>query len=161
MILSLDPGQQGLSWMLAGATGNLISGAVIPLKGRDLWAQAMHAITQMPRPDQVRHVACERMWFYPQRSSAKMSAEVRAILDLQAIGGLVSGYYRCPVSYYRPSEWMGGSLPNHVVKGRVEMFLSLEEMEVFSEILGATPKELRHNAYDAAGILLRHLGRWR
>lgn len=158
-VLAIDPGQQGLAWMLGGE--ELIGGAVITLPKADLYRQAAVALMFMPGPGQVRHIALERMWYYPQRSSAKASSEIKAILDLQAIGGLVAGYYRCPVTHYTAREWMLGSLPSHIVQGRVEMFLQGRETDVFVEILRATRKDLRHNAYDAAGIWLRYQGRWK
>jgi hypothetical protein len=157
--LAIDPGQQGLAWVLGGE--ELISGGVVTLGKGKLYTEASVATGAMPSPSQVRHIALERMWYYPQRSSAKASSEIKAILDLQAIGGLVAGYYRVPITYYTAREWMGGSLPAHIVQGRVEMFLQGQEKDVFASILRATRKDLRHNAYDAAGIWLRHQGRWK
>jgi hypothetical protein len=166
-LLAIDPGQDGLSASVFHHA-RLINGKVVHLPAQtrspmSLHTQAEAAIAALGGrgwcPDVI---AIERMRFLGagQHMSAKLVKQTIAILDLQAIGGLVAGAYPCPKYYYYPSEWMGGSMPENIVQGRVMGKLDANEANVFANWLEATPKNLRHNCFDSTAIGLAHLGRW-
>jgi hypothetical protein len=121
--------------------------------------QAMQAVRAMGDFG-PQEICVEEMCHYPDRSSAKKTKETIEVLKLQAVAGLVCGYFRCPVSYWPARAWMGGSLPPHVVHDRVWTALDEYERLRFQECLGRIPKALQHNLWDAGGLLLRHLGRF-
>jgi hypothetical protein len=167
-LLAIDPGQDGLSASLF-INGRLSDGVVVHLpaqtrKPDSLDNQARAALQAIcarswPMPQAI---AVERMRYLGagQHQSAQLVKKTIAILDLQAIGGLVAGAYPCPKFYYYPSEWMGGSLADHIVQHRVWAKLDSGEGQILERILMATPKALQHNAFDSAAIGLSHLGRW-
>lgn len=157
MLRSIDPGLNGLAWCDA-QNRRFESGNVVSLKGT-YQQQAMQAVRAMGDFGPTE-IAIEEMCYYPQRSSAKSTRETIEILKLQAVGNLIAGYFRCPVHHYPARAWMGGSLPHHIVQARVLGALDEYELLRFRECLARIPKSLQHNLYDAAGILLRHLGRF-
>lgn len=103
-------------------------------------------------------VVVEQMVHYPGQRGAKADATANDLLDLQAIGGYVAGYFKCPVKWIPAREWKG-QVPKTVTRSRVIKTLSDGENYRLAGTTAKYPKSLHHNLYDAVGLGLYALGR--
>lgn len=60
----------------------------------------------------------------------------------------------------RPSEWKG-QMPKEVCQRRIEKILTLEELRISQWVVGQFPPDLQHNLWDAIGIGLYGVGRFK
>jgi len=171
LLLSLDPGRQGLGWA-AFRDGKLVAAGVVkqPKGPRDyeqasLQEVADNARTEILRtvqgltmllPSPFRSCVVERMTSYP----GKGQYAANDLLDLQAIGGMVAGAL-CPlagISWLRPQEWKG-SVDTEILAGKLGTWLSPEELAICA-VAEKKHKKRWHNAVDAIHLAGKHLRRW-
>lgn len=163
-LVAIDPGRQGLGWAHF-YKGRLDACGVVPaLKATrshtqpDLGLACAHAANWVSEalPGLPRHTArvvVERMAHYPGSKAADSKAA--DLLDLQAIGAFVAGRLNpLPPTYYTPKQWKG-STPKAIQGRRILAALGPEEWPAAEALKGAKA----HNALDAIGIGLHHLGR--
>lgn len=169
-ILDLDPGRAGFGW--AYHPGYLASAGVVPQpKSLRSYEQpplevVAGAVVRALRDAAVDPtlVVVERMQIYPPGPTEKPGRAVAVgndLLDLQAIGGLVAGWFRVPVLYRFPRQWKG-TTDTDVIEARLRVWRGWQPADAQAwESVQALGKTLRHNAVDAVAMVLAEAGRIR
>lgn len=170
--LGHDPGIQGPSWAVAKdnvlAACNVVRGPDLPAFTKPTPGQVAHLILQdiQRTVPEVDKVYVEQMVHYPPgRTTKKLDERARTaiandLIMLSSISGIVVGSLCAPlgVRYFPPGTWKG-RVDKKVTKHRVEKALTPPEVEVLNRALAGIIPSLRHNLYDAIGILFVGLGR--
>lgn len=163
MILGIDPGKRGLAITALNVDGTFRSVRCWalpkdPLKHVAMWGLGPYAYLR----DFASHAArvyCEQMVYYPQLGSAKASSELKAILVLQAIGGLVCGWTNSPQVVFRPAAAWKGQLPKAICHARLRKLLSTSELGTFLGQIAQYKKQ--DDCWDSLGVALSGAGRFR
>jgi len=160
MYLGIDPGKNGLALTVLNSEGLYFQSSLFqlpkkPLANVQAWLPQVRAWLG-PRSYSV---AVEQMLYRPQRASAKGSSEIAAILELQAIGGLVAGVAGGVIRYGAPEVCKGGSIPKHIAHARLLEGLTPEEIDELTRDCSTLPgrkppleRALAHNLLDSCLI---------
>ena len=165
IVLSIDPGKWVLPWCI--------------WVDEQLHSCGISVVEPWPRPKPeaiaVRHYCnipgfaghAERAYVEQlslnvgrDRTRGKAIATGNDLLTLTQIAAAVIGDLGVPVTYLPVNTWKG-SAPKLVTQNRVKATLSPRELEVFALGLTGVKKSLWHNLFDAAGIGLYAVGRYR
>ena len=162
MILGIDPGKRGLAIARLLSTGEFYDVKCWALPKDPLtkiagWGPFVRAHLQ--GHGQYTKIVCEQMCYYPQAGSAKSSSEIKAILVLQAIGGLVAGWTGCPNVIFRPAAAWKSNLPKDICHARLEKLLSPGELAAFLTQIAQYKKQ--DDCWDSLGVALSGAGRFR
>ena len=120
-----------------------------------------------PLPEKVRRIAGEFTGFYDEAAYElpqvytrdKSKGDPNDLMPLAAIiGGFVMRFPETKHTLYKPREWKG-QLTKDACHARITERLSEEEARTLIHSLSFVSATLRHNALDAVGIGLFHLGR--
>ncbi len=152
MILGIDPGKNGLALTVLWPSGRYLESRLFvlpdhPLRHVSEWRPRVKSWLSLWTFDIV---AIEEMVYRPQRSSARGSSEIAAILQLQAIGALCAPDGR--VVYGAPEVCKGGSIPKEIAHARLLERLDAQEIEALTRDCGQYRKSLAHNLLDSTLI---------
>jgi hypothetical protein len=104
----------------------------------------------------VDHLALEWPRVYATRIRAgQSSGDPNDLLGLAAVDTAIVALLDAPSTSYCPSEWKG-TVEKSVMGARIIGRLSANEAAL---VMSITPASKRHNAVDAVGVGLFHLGR--
>lgn len=186
--IGLDPGRQGFGWAVLDSCPALVAAGVVPQpKPPHKFARTALPVIALcvvrsildAVPDLLRRTGnravVERMVQYPPAPRERGKARSRAtdvaiandLLDLQALGGMVAGALvpLANITYRTAHEWKGNT-DWEAIERRLLGDDSLEIARVLTlpetAILNAVrPWGLRHNAVEAAGMVLQEVERVR
>ena len=163
IILSIDPGKWVLPWCIWD-DNELVRCGLSQLEKHP-----------RPKPENIAHYHASYIpeWVFDRvyieqlslnsgrdNSRGKAIATGNDLLMLTSVAALVAGHLNAPVTYLPVNTWKG-SAPKLVTQNRVKATLTARELEVFALGLTGVKKSLHHNLYDAAGIGLYAVGRYR
>lgn len=161
MILAVDPGIRGCGCALFSG-GRLYSVAYVKngtrsknvvrdaeSMARDVWRWA----------GDVDELVVEWPQIYATRiRSGESTGDPNDLLGLAAVDGAVAAHmWETPVARYLPREWKG-QLTKEACHHRIQTRLDEGEMARLTQA-SEEAGSLAHNAWDAVGIGLHHLGR--
>lgn len=163
MILAVDCGLRVCgAALLYSATARLHAAAVVERPGQsapgvaawDAMARAVRVwvATFLPLHGGLRAVVLETQRVYP---AARQRGDPNDLLELMGVAGAMN-FPPAPRYSYAPREWKGQMPGDDFIRERIRPLLSDEEEAAIS---GAS--SVRHNAYDAVGLGMFHLGRLR
>jgi hypothetical protein len=169
--LAFDSGREGFGWAVGDPDKVVACGVVQSPKAVRVYSQvsiedvAANVIQHLRELVGLTMDVCyvERMVHYPPRpgertNERKRTAIANDLLDLQAIAALVAGALRpAKVVYRTPFEWKG-NLDTEVIERRLRKVLTPAEVALVDAI---QPAGLRHNGWDATGLLCSQTGRVR
>ncbi len=177
--LAVDPGLRGcgvalfMPYLYAGVDGDpkLARAAYVPNpfkmgKGPDSWlamARAVQKWLPIPATD-IDSLVIEGQHIYgATKMGASAGADPNDLLELAGVAGCLYAILDPKVRQrVEPREWKG-QISKVICQLRVNKRLSPEEAAriVLPPTRGDRPSELAHNVYDAIGIGLWAVGRWR
>lgn len=147
-LLSIDPGKN-LGW--ASFCDGSLNGCGVISDALDL----DRLCGRLPRYDKIVLVI-EKPQVYQGRKS---KGDPNDLIDLAVQAGFVVGRLRPSKTVWpKPATWKG-QVPKEVVERRVLAILTEQEKELVGH--ADVRRSVRHNMYDAIGIGLWHLGRYR
>ena len=163
-IVSLDPGLWCLPWCVWDDNVLVRCGLSVLAKYPRPKPESIahnHALDIKSR-DSIDQVYIEQLSLNSGRDSSrgKAIATGNDLLLLTSVAALVAGHLNAPVTYLPVNTWKG-SAPKLVTQNRVKATLTTRELEVFALGLTGVKKSLHHNLYDACGIGLYAVGRYR
>ena len=140
MIGAIDPGKHACAFA-AGENGKIID------------------VTYGTSPGPWGDMIFEKLYFEkPQVYPGIRNEDPNDLIDVAIGGAIFFSQFRfgsCVVSIH-PREWKG-TIKKEVMTRRIESRLYPDELKLVDNL--RLPKETRHNALDACGILLHHFGR--
>jgi hypothetical protein len=162
-VLAIDPGIKALAW--AGSLGGRLMDCAIVRRPKipvfttpSPGLLAQHAAATIP--GSFTHGVAEQMVVYPPKSVAernRMPAQANDLILLTAATAIVLGMrVRGEIAYLTPHTWKGNR-PKEVTM--MQVLRELDEDEKLKLAQERYPESLRHNLFDAVGLLLKHLGR--
>lgn len=170
MIVSIDPGvhECGVAvWFGCELHRALLVREGAP--GQPSWVPVVDAVADALLSYNVKEIVIERPQVY-ERSRSKgdpndlialalvAGAVVGAVREYQAMSMCrIVGYTPCRVIEYRPADWKG-QVPKDVMVRRIKRSLAKTELE---RVELPKAKSLAHNVWDAVGIGLHHLRKYR
>lgn len=168
--LAIDPGLRGCGVALL-RDGQLEKACYLPNpvksgKGPDSWmAMARAVLTWLPIPaDDIDSLTIEGQHIYgATKMGASAGADPNDLLELAGVAGCLYAILEPKVRRrVEPREWKG-QVSKVICQLRVNKRLSPEEAAriVLPSTRTGKPSELAHNVYDAIGIGLWAVGRWR
>lgn len=142
-LLAIDPGGACLGWAYF-IDRRLVGCGLSRSKAKSLAGRIEDHLSELDTAS-VEAVVCERMVW--RGRSAKSGPQ--DLMDLNIIAG------RLGTVWVTPEQWKG-CVPKEIHQPRILSRLMMEELYLVRAVL---PPSLRHNAIDAVGIGLHHLGR--
>jgi len=91
-------------------------------------------------------------------SATRSKADPNDLIAVAAVAGAWAAR-GCAVRFIAPSEWKGQA-PKNICAARVRLSLEPAEVVILDRELAKMTKHLHHNALDAIGVGLFHLGRF-
>lgn len=161
-ILAVDPGIRG-SGVALFRDGRLIAAAYVksPAKAGNRAAEAAAMAYAIATWAMIERFA-DRMLVveWPQVYASRIRAgttkgDPNDLLALCGVGAAISACLNVPTVTYLPHEWKG-SIDGDVMCARIMTRLDGVERAIVDAVL---PESKRHNAIDACGLGLHHLGR--
>lgn len=165
MILAVDPGLRGCGCALFTLNGSLaavdyVSGSAAPLERSVAAASTARSVWRWVcrlTPLSTAELVLE--WpqvYYARIRAGGARTDPNDLLGLAAVdGALVAASPRARVTHYLPAEWKGQQ-NKEACRARIRSRLDAREMGLLDIV---KPASKAHNAWDAVGIGLHHLGR--
>lgn len=168
--LAIDPGIRGTGVALFDREGVLIRAAYVKNvarvgnHAREAASMAWAVVSwladftgDLAEPgNALLELAVEWPQVYASRIRAGVSeADPNDLLALTAVDAGIVALLDCPAASYLPAEWKG-QLTKDACHERIRTRLDAAELTAMNDVTGA----LAHNAFDAIGIGLHHLGRF-
>lgn len=159
MLLSLDPAKHKLPWALW--RDGVLSGVGMPRCDSELPLEK--ACVALAGACGIRLapwdlVVMEQPQVYGRLQDQK--GDQNDLIEVGIAGAYVAATLGGQLRLVKPSQWKG-QMPKRLTEPRVRARLSAQECVVLDRGLEQIPPSLRHNVYDAAGIGLHELRRWR